>query len=257
MPIFKAAHERDFTIVNNSVILDSRLSFKARGILLYLLSKPDEWHVILKDIANHSPDGIKSARAAFDELLQFGYVKKEQAREQNGTFGKFDYCVYEIPFSDNGVTVAPLSHYRQAAEPLAAEPLADNGALVIQKIQKTDLSYTQGEKESARARAEGEPPSGFHESIDLIVEHLNKVFYLRCPYEKAGLWYSAIAVNTVAIMNKRFAESYEPENFIHLIDLFNASYKYSNQSNAIRDFHPVRLFTIKNFKRFGIWVSRS
>ena len=45
----------NFTILSNAVINDERLSFRARGVLIWLLSKPDDWRTRSDSIAGQSP----------------------------------------------------------------------------------------------------------------------------------------------------------------------------------------------------------
>jgi len=70
-----------FTLIDNELIADARLSWKAKGILLYLLSKPEQWIVRVGDIIKHGPEGESAVRAALRELRKTGYAKLEDIRE--------------------------------------------------------------------------------------------------------------------------------------------------------------------------------
>ena len=50
----------NFVMIDKTFLEDERLSFKAKGILAYLLSKPDNWKVIVGNLVKYSNDG-KSA----------------------------------------------------------------------------------------------------------------------------------------------------------------------------------------------------
>jgi hypothetical protein len=55
---------------------DQRLSYKARGILYYLLTKPEGWKGQLYDLVQQSnEDGIKAIRSALKELVKYGYAE--------------------------------------------------------------------------------------------------------------------------------------------------------------------------------------
>ncbi|MDO0823093.1 hypothetical protein [Desulfosporosinus nitroreducens] len=45
--------KNNFTQIDNNLIDDKSLSYGAKGILSYLLSKPDDWKFYTQDIANH------------------------------------------------------------------------------------------------------------------------------------------------------------------------------------------------------------
>jgi len=65
----------DFTQISNAVLLDERLSFKARGILVLLLSRPADWRIYLGEIAERSSkDGKKAVQSGFKELVEMGYL---------------------------------------------------------------------------------------------------------------------------------------------------------------------------------------
>lgn len=53
---------------------DDRLTAKAKGILAYLLSKPANWEVRIKDLENKFSDGACALRSGIKELESFGYI---------------------------------------------------------------------------------------------------------------------------------------------------------------------------------------
>ena len=58
----------NFVMMDKGFLNDDRLSFKAKGILAYLLFKPDNWKVIIKDLINHAKDGKKAVYNGLREL---------------------------------------------------------------------------------------------------------------------------------------------------------------------------------------------
>ncbi len=48
--IIKRKRSSEFAIISNRLANDKALSFEARGVLVYLLSKPDNWEVKISDI---------------------------------------------------------------------------------------------------------------------------------------------------------------------------------------------------------------
>ncbi|MDJ0386133.1 hypothetical protein [Streptomyces sp. G-G2] len=65
---------------------DSRLSFRARGILAYLLAKPDSWRVAADRISNAGKEGVEAVRTALRELRDAGYYRVVTERLADGTF---------------------------------------------------------------------------------------------------------------------------------------------------------------------------
>lgn len=77
------------------------LSFKAKGLLAYLLSRPDDWTVRLTQLETVSTDGASSVRSAIKELREKGYCQVKLIREKDES-GKYllsgsEYIIYEMP----------------------------------------------------------------------------------------------------------------------------------------------------------------
>lgn len=79
-------HKDPYTRVVNSVIEDISLSWAARGLLVYLLSKPDDWTVKTGDLIRKSPAGRDHVLKLLKELEGFGYLKRFKMRNGDGTF---------------------------------------------------------------------------------------------------------------------------------------------------------------------------
>lgn len=71
----------NFTTIDNGYLNDEDLSFKAKGILTYLLSLPDDWVVHIEHIVTKSKDGIASFRTGLTELIDKGYLKRYPIKE--------------------------------------------------------------------------------------------------------------------------------------------------------------------------------
>jgi hypothetical protein len=102
--------ESDFTIVPNQAIND-KLSWAARGMLLYLCSKPDDWEVNITDLVNQTTgtakrSGRDAVRKIMDELVECGYMRKTQNRI-SGKFQNVDHEVSFAPFTENPYTANP------------------------------------------------------------------------------------------------------------------------------------------------------
>ena len=74
MPVFRVSKNRDFTVIANSVFKDRRLSAKAKGILVEMLSLPENWDYTLKGLTTLFSDGIDSIRQGIKELEENGYI---------------------------------------------------------------------------------------------------------------------------------------------------------------------------------------
>lgn len=97
--------ENPYVMINKNVMQDERLSWKARGLMGYLLSLPDDWVIYLEELEKHSDkDGRESLASGIKELIELGYIVREQEREK-GKFSSYVYTVFESPCTVNGFTV--------------------------------------------------------------------------------------------------------------------------------------------------------
>ncbi|MCD5419163.1 replication protein [Rhodococcus pyridinivorans] len=87
----------NFTILSNAVLDDDRLSFRARGLLVWLLAKPADWHIRSESIARHSPkEGRDAVRSAMRELVDVGYLVVEKFQDERGRWITVQ-TIYERP----------------------------------------------------------------------------------------------------------------------------------------------------------------
>ena len=66
MSVFKIEKTKDFTIMSNYHFRDMNLSLKAKGLLSYMLSLPDDWDYSLNGLASVSKEGIKAIKNIVD-----------------------------------------------------------------------------------------------------------------------------------------------------------------------------------------------
>ncbi len=95
--IFRNPERKSYTKICNDVLRNKSLSLKARGLLCYLLSLPDEWNVNLSHLETISDkDGRISVISGMRELKQGGYLVRSLERE-NGVIVRHVWTVFEEP----------------------------------------------------------------------------------------------------------------------------------------------------------------
>jgi hypothetical protein len=95
---------------------------EARWLLGYLLSKTDNWTVVIGDIINKGGCGRDKARKMIAELVEYGYAEREQARE-DGKFGSSVLVIYDEPRRSGAQQISPLK--ASNAESVATLPQTD------------------------------------------------------------------------------------------------------------------------------------
>lgn len=100
--IFRVQKDKNnpYVMLNKKLLNDTELSWKAKGVLAYLLSLPDDWKIYEEEIAKHSKDSRDSLRTAIKELIKRGYIARERNRNEKGQLQGSTYCVYEVSTYD-------------------------------------------------------------------------------------------------------------------------------------------------------------
>ena len=86
-----------FVQVDKRPLEDARLSWKAKGLMAYLLSRVDNWTVVVAHLATVSNDGETAVRSALKELAEFGYAKLETIRGDDGKLEGKCWNIFEHP----------------------------------------------------------------------------------------------------------------------------------------------------------------
>lgn len=95
--IFKKGTHEQFTVIDNTAVQNKAVSFKARGILAYMLSLPDDWKIYEQELTSHTTDGLSSIQSGIQELINAGYIVRNKLRDQHGKFKGYEYLVFHKP----------------------------------------------------------------------------------------------------------------------------------------------------------------
>ena len=96
MKRIRVLKDKNFTTINNEFIFNKNMSLKAKGLLCHLLALPNDWELYVEEVEKWHKEGKKAIYSAFKELIDLGYVERNQKREK-GKIVKWDYTVYEKP----------------------------------------------------------------------------------------------------------------------------------------------------------------
>lgn len=140
--IVRVEKNKNYTVVNNTSLHDERLSWKAKAIHLFMLSRPDNWVFRSMELTQWAKDGRDAFNSGLKELQQFGYVKKVRRRNARGEF-EWLTTVYEIPCMDNPSTENPCM-----ANPSMETPQLLNTNLVSTNLVNTDLLNNDDEQDA-------------------------------------------------------------------------------------------------------------
>lgn len=148
----------NFYVLDKRISEDETLSWAARGLLVFLLGKPDHWEV---SVAHLQSQTLKSAKptkrdgiySLLNELIASGYVKRV-ASNNNGRFGSVNYIVSEWPDIENIEVITkpaklPLTDKTETVNaPLT--PLPDTALPDTANTPQVRTEYKQELKEQER-----------------------------------------------------------------------------------------------------------
>lgn len=134
----------NFTTVRNEYLQDVNLSWKAKGLITYIMSLPPDWQLNLSDLKNRSKDGRDATAAGLRELITNGYCQRCKVRGDGGTFVGCDYEVSDIkefePQMENPFMDAPQTENPVAVNPETEKP--DTGKPTLINTNLTKYSNT-------------------------------------------------------------------------------------------------------------------
>ena len=129
MAKIKKVYEKSYTVIDNHVIQDTNLSWKAKGLFVYLWSQSDEWNFYEKEVVKHSSDGISGLRSGLAELEKHGYLKRERKRSK-GQVKESIWTLSETPNLDFLRQGKPDLEKPKQEKPKLEKPKQENRTLI-------------------------------------------------------------------------------------------------------------------------------
>jgi hypothetical protein len=96
MPVIRVKHakERPYLVVDKRLVCDREISLPARGLLCFMLSKPDDWDFFARQIAYEVGVDRHTIGTLLAELERVGYAERVPQREA-GKFRGYDWTILE------------------------------------------------------------------------------------------------------------------------------------------------------------------
>lgn len=133
----------NFTVLDNAVIRDTRLSWKALGLLVRLLSLPPNFKLRLVTLSRERPSGRDATRSGLKELEQTGYLTIVRERDMSGKFTTTTWIIQDKP------ETVPDSGKPNVVKPATASTKAENPTLVSTNLKQEFKTTTTTEEHAA------------------------------------------------------------------------------------------------------------
>ena len=136
--IIRQKRKANYTVIPNEMLNNTELSFKAKAILCYLLSKPDKWSVYLSQLAKASTDGYESVVSGMNELIAKRYVFRQPNSGVNP--GGWEYFVYDEPQleEDSRLSEKPTRDFTDSEKPVTNKERLDKVSNEIKEKEKSE-----------------------------------------------------------------------------------------------------------------------
>ena len=265
MPVFRVSKNRDFTVIANSVFKDRRLSAKAKGILVEMLSLPENWDYTLKGLTTLFSDGIDSIRQGIKELEENGYIVRERKRDARGRLGGMEYVIYETP--EKAVENIVENSSPEQSAPMIAEPTedfpvqdesAEDKAMLYKELNKSRTKETiTHESNPYQSITEEAAPDvmGYDEARETVKENIEyEILSERYPVERLD---EIVDIASEALCSKRSSFSLGKDTYPYelvkdrLLRLDGSHIEYildciDGNTTDIRNIKPYMLKTLIN-----------
>lgn len=158
--IIRLARRRRWTTIATEALEDAELSLRARGLLAFLLSKPNDWVISADRIASGALEGRRAILSALKELERRGYLRRYLVRGDDGMVRTVS-LLFEDRSAETALRSPPECAHRTPVDrtPVSSTPLLETEDLETETYATSALSDLPvarrpwSDEEGAMARA--------------------------------------------------------------------------------------------------------
>ena len=269
MSIFKNRKRvNPYSQIDNKMINDERLKAESLGVLVYLISKPEDWTISMKQLQNRFNFGREKMQSVTKNLEECGYLIRVKPQNELGQFIGTSWDVTDEPTNGN----SDGAKTRQSEKPTVGKPVSqytnkeyltnkdintnkeENKISASAQVVSTSESVvkknftTESESESqhhSEEKKEKKEPSIGRGAVTTEMPKVNEVIdYMNSV---GGAKFRANTGNTAKMVIARYKEGYTIDDFKKVID---SRFKAWNGTDMMQHFCPQTLFRPNNFEKY-------
>lgn len=225
----KKQYQKGFTTVDNVVLNDTNLSWKAKGLFVYLWSQSDEWDFYESEVVKHSTDKVGSLKSGLKELEQQGYLKRKRTRDEKGKFIGNKWIL-----SDN---------------PMFKNPTLDNPMLENHTLTNTNNNNINNNKDKSNSAKENKDKKSSNKKDKY---NLNYTEFIEWFNEETGRKFESDKSGTIKGFKKnieaRFKEGYTKQD-LYLVTKDKAK-EWKDDKKQKQYLRPSTLFGSEHFDEY-------
>ncbi len=211
MAVFRVDKQKNYTVMSNYHLQDRNLSYKAKGLLSFMLSLPEDWDYSMKGLVSVSKENIKAIRSILNELKENGYLEIFQIRGNKGYY-KYEYVIHELP----------LDKEQEKNNPDTQKGYTDEGT--TEKEQQINTNKQSTKEQIVKDVKENTPFVDLNELIPITLNLIKKkyisiddpdIYYYDNLYENLmakGYSYKQLIIMTDYILSRVTKKKYRDEN---------------------------------------------
>lgn len=240
--IIRSHHGKDpFARVRRSLLVDGRISFKAKGIAGYLLAQVDEWTPNVRHLATVGPDGRESVSSGLRELEQFFYFRRSKSKDPETGQWVWEGDLYEIyeenpawlelspeqqqalsapvPCTENrDMDTDPCTGFPYTGNPATGKPATGNPSLITNELttnELTKVSSSSSSEDTTGNRQVAANEENIGKFFDFWIQNMPGTMteYIKEQLldliKDYGLFEVHYATEQAIVMNKRFMKYVE------------------------------------------------
>jgi len=183
MKIVRPFENGNFTQVSNSIVNDTRLDLKEKGLMLHILSKPDGWFLNVDEIAKNNRDGKRAIYSGIKKLKELGYIELKADHDEKGKFKRWEYIIKPLPSTQT--------------ENDGSYPLIHNAQMHNAHVQSRHYNNTNSNNTNINNNDDNKTKKNHHEISDLEnVENSVIEFADKADIKKTNDFFDEIIFNS-------------------------------------------------------------
>lgn len=269
MSVFKNKKRvNPYSQIDNKMINDERLKAESLGVLVYLISKPQDWTISMKQLQNRFNFGREKMQSVTKNLEECGYLIRVKPQNELGQFIGTSWDVTDEPTNGN----SDGAKTRQSEKPTVGKPVSqytnkeyltnkdintnkeENKISASAQVVSTSESVvnknfgTESESESQLHSEEKEEKKLPSIGRGAVTDEMPKVVQVIDYMNSVGCTkFRANTGNTAKMVIARYKEGYTIDDFKKVID---SRFKAWNGTEMMQHFCPQTLFRPNNFEKY-------
>lgn len=212
MAIHRTKKDKNFTVMSNLHLQDTRLSLKTVGLFSKILSLPDNWKYSIQGLAAICKENVTAIKSALAELEKTGYLRVTKKLPNETASGRIEYVYdfFENPDENQAVENISVERVSVANQDLLNTKELNTKELnkknnIIKNKQKSDLAKTSTVNglELIREKITSKKGAVADQAVEQVISHLNSL---------ANTRYRPTKADTIKLISARLKEGYSVDD---------------------------------------------